>query len=312
MFFSAGRLMCCIFATSLVLHAQQAKVSVFSIESLIRSGKYDQALQLTTAGLHNTPRDFHLWTLKGIVYSIRGNNKDALVSFEKALHLSPGYPSALKGEARLLYQSEDKRAIPALKEILKADPKDATAHEMLAMLLRKQGDCWAAMDHFQQSMDAVSVQPDALEAYGDCMVRMKRMQDAVLVFEKLSALVPQSMYPKYDLAVVLIGTQQNEATLKILEPMLAADASDPDLLSLAPEAYEAVGDTPTAVSLLRQAIVLNPREMWSEGSLRIRWHIYFSQSGNRAIDGHPHQRFRCAERKKRRRNGRRVHQVWFE
>src|SRR5208337_2969025 len=41
-------------------------------------------------------------------------------------------------------------------------------------------------------------------------------------------------------------------------PLLTPDQPDPDILSLAAQAYESVGDTPKAVSLLRQAIVLNP------------------------------------------------------
>lgn len=57
---------------------------------------------------------------------------------------------------------------------------------------------------------------------------------------------------------MLLETKQHDAALKVLEPLLAADQSDPDLLSLASEAYEAAGDTPKAVSLLRQAIVLSP------------------------------------------------------
>ncbi|MGA7859595.1 MAG: hypothetical protein WCA11_16790, partial [Terracidiphilus sp.] len=43
-----------------------------------------------------------------------------------------------------------------------------------------------------------------------------------------------------------------------LDPLLTDDQQDPDILSLASEAYEAVGNTPKAVALLRQAIVLSP------------------------------------------------------
>src|SRR5208282_355069 len=91
-----------------------------------------------------------------------------------------------------------------------------------------------------------------------CLVHTKQSQKAIPVFEQLAALLPQRTYPKYDLAVLLVETKQNDAALKVLEPLLAAEQSDPDLLSLASEAYEAAGDTPKAVSLLRQAIVLSP------------------------------------------------------
>jgi tetratricopeptide (TPR) repeat protein len=256
--FRATGLMTFVLGASFVAHGQQTKTSIASIEALIRSREYDQALQLTRSALHRTPGDFRVWTLEGIIFSIEGNNREALVAFDKALSLSPGYLPALKGEVQIRYQSDDKRAIPLLEKILKADPKDETAHEMLALFDRKQGDCTAAIDHFRLSGDVIETHPDSLEAYGDCLVHTKQLQEAIPVFERLSSLLPDRTYPKYDLAVVLVGTKQNEAAVKVLDPLAAADSSDPDVLSLASEAHEAVGDTPQAVSLLRQAIVLSP------------------------------------------------------
>jgi tetratricopeptide (TPR) repeat protein len=58
--------------------------------------------------------------------------------------------------------------------------------------------------------------------------------------------------------MLLVEAKRNDAALKVLEPLLTPDQADPDILSLASQAYEALGDTPKAVSLLRQAIVLNP------------------------------------------------------
>jgi tetratricopeptide (TPR) repeat protein len=256
--FRAIGVMTFILGASFVAHGQQTKASIASIETLIRSHEYAKALQLTRSTLQQTPRDFRLWTLEGIVFSIQGSNHDALMAFDKALSLSPGYLPALKGDVQIRYQSQDKRAIPLLEEILKADPKDQIAHEMLALLKRKQGDCPSAIENFRLSADVIEAHPDSLEAYGDCLVHTKQLQQAIPVFERLSSLLPQRTYPKYDLAVVLVGTKQNEAALKVLDPLVAADSSDPDVLSLASEAHEAMGDTPQAVSLLRQAIVRNP------------------------------------------------------
>lgn len=141
---------------------------------------------------------------------------------------------------------------------MSADPGDETAHEMLAVLEEKQGNCRAANEHFVLSENTTQTHPQSLEAYGYCLVQTKQPEKAVPVFERLAALLPEKTYPKYDIAVALIEAKQNEAALRILEPMLAVDQSDPDILSLASEAYEATGNTPKAVSLLRQAIVLKP------------------------------------------------------
>ncbi len=122
-------------------HGQQATTSVASIESLIRSQEYDQALQATRSKLSETPGDFRVWTLQGIIFSLKDNSAEALTAFDHALRISPTYMPALKGEVQLLYQAGDKRAIPLLERIVKADPSDKTAHEMLAMLEKKQADC---------------------------------------------------------------------------------------------------------------------------------------------------------------------------
>jgi tetratricopeptide (TPR) repeat protein len=243
---------------SFAAQGQESKPSIASIESLIRAQQYSQALDATQSALHESPRDFKLWTLEGLVLSIQSNKQAALTAFEKALSFSPKYPAALKGKAEILYEAQDKRAIPVLKEILSADPKDETAHEMLAILEQKQGDCAAANEHFLLSAEAINTHPDSLEAYGYCLMQTKQAQKAVPIFEQIAALRPESTYPKYDLAVALVEAKQNDAALKVLEPLLVADQSDPDVVSLASEVYEAAGNTPRAVALQRQAIVLSP------------------------------------------------------
>jgi tetratricopeptide (TPR) repeat protein len=248
----------CVTCGGLVAAAQVTDSPVAEIQSLVRSEQYDQALQLTKSQLHTKPNDVRLWTLEGIIFSLKGEKTDAISSFDKALRLSPEYMPALKGEVQLLYESGDKRAIPQLDRILKVDPHDLTAQEMLAMLQKKQGDCQSANEHFAISFGQMGTHPETLEAYGYCLVQVKEFEKAVPVFQQLSDLLPDRTYPKYDLAVVLIATNQNDAALKALAPLVSDDQQDPDILSLASQAYEANGNTPKAVALLRQAIVLSP------------------------------------------------------
>jgi tetratricopeptide (TPR) repeat protein len=247
-------------AVSAFAQGQNGKASISEIQSLIRSQKYDQALQRTQAALQRTPNDVRLWTLEGVVLSIQGKKAKALSAYEKALHLSPDYPAALKGAVELLYATQEKRAEPLLERILKADPKDPTALEMLGNLEKASSHCPASVEHFSQVADAIATHPGSLEAYGYCLVETKQPERAIPVFEELAAALPEQTFPKYDLAVVLLDAKQNDRAVKTLEPLLLANPSDTDLLSLASEAYEAGGDTPKAVSLLRQAIVLNPND----------------------------------------------------
>lgn len=233
--------------------------SIPRIDSLIRSQEYTQALADTRAGLRTNPGDARLWTLEGVIYSIIGDSPKGIGAFQTALAISPKFSPALKGEIQLLYPSRNERAIPLLERLLKIDPNDHTAHEMLAMLERKHGDCQAAVAQFMSSKDSMMDHPESVEGYGDCLVRLDQYQNAVPVFGKLVELLPSATYPKYDLALVLFDAKQFEQALEVLEPLLAADKNDVEVLSLASQANEAAGKIPEAVSLLRQAIVISPR-----------------------------------------------------
>lgn len=240
------------------LTAQQTGKSLSEIESLIRSRQYAEALQSTQSSLRNSPNDFRLWTLEGIVLSLQGDANAAISAFDKALRISPDYPPALKGQVQLLYQKNDARAVPLLERILKANPQDITAHEMLANIEKARRHYNDSIEQFRLSGEAINSHPASLEAYGYCLAQLNRYEDAIPVFQRLVDLLPDRAYAKYDLAVVLVAAKQNDAAVKVLEPLLTADQQDPDILSLASQAYEAAGNTPKAVALLRQAIVLSP------------------------------------------------------
>lgn len=239
-------------------HGQKAMSPIASVETLIRAGQYDKAVESAQTQLRLRPNYFQMWTLQGIALSLEDRTTDAIGAFDKALRLSPEYGPALKGEVQLLYTAGDNRAIPLLQRILKADPDDATAHEMLATLYRKEGDCPKALDQFAAIPQVIDQHPASLAMEGYCLVQLNRSAEAAPVFEKLVALLPDQDYPKYDLAVVLISAKQYQAALDALAPLLTTNQQDADVLSLGSEANEALGHTPQAVALLRQAIVLNP------------------------------------------------------
>ena len=241
-----------------LVRGEGAPGPVAHIESLIRSKQYDEALQLTNATLHDSPNDFRLLTLQGIVLSSKGNSSEALKSFQRALSFYPNYLPALKSEIELLYRTQDDRAIATLEQLLKIDPHDETAHEMLAVLEGKKGKCQIAVSHFLSSKNAVARHPGSLEMYGYCLELTKQPEKAIPVFEQLAKLLPDKEYPQYDLAVLQLETKQYDAAIRTLEPLLRAAHPDPDTLSLASQAYEASGDTPKATTVLRQAIISNP------------------------------------------------------
>lgn len=244
---------------SVIASGQQVTAPVTSIESLIRGGQLDQALALTRSTLRDNPNDARVWTLQAIGLSLQNNSPEALAAFDAALRLSPNLIPALKGKAQLLFRTEPERARPTLQTLVKLDPKDAVAHEMLAVLDARAGNCKSAIGHFEYSVESVARHAVSLELYGSCLQQTGQMDKAVAALKQLVALVPEQASAKYDLAVMLVDTKRYAEALTTLRPLLGPDQSDPDIVSLAAEAYEATGDTANAVSHLRQAIVLNPK-----------------------------------------------------
>ena len=231
---------------------------VVSIESAIRNRQYDEALSMADSVLQKDPGNYRVWALKGIALSLKGETPPALEAFQRSLALSPEYPPAMEGEAELLYQAGDKRAIPLLQAILKVNPADLTAHEMLGVAQAKQENCDGAIPQFQLVEKTVASHPESLEWYGYCLMRDKHFAQSVTAFEQLVKLLPEKPYARYDLALVQTLAGKNEDAIGTLQPLLSGETAEPDVVSLASEAYEAAGDTPKAVSFLRRAIVLQP------------------------------------------------------
>ncbi len=230
-----------------------------SIGSALRARNYEQALQLIRSQLRESPKDAKLWTMEGIALSGLGNNREALVAYHRALNISPDYLAALEGAAELEYKEGSARAIPLLNRILKLQPDNSTSHAMLAVLAYKQHDCPTAVEHFHASADMISSQPVALAEYGSCLMSLERPDDAIAEFQQILRLMPNDPHAQYNLAVAQLTANHSKEAIATLTPLIEEKNPDPDALDLASSAYEDSGDTPRAVSLLRQAIVSNPK-----------------------------------------------------
>ena len=61
---------------------------------------------------------------------------------------------------------------------------------MLAVLEYQQGNCAAAVAHFEKAASLFDSQVQALHAYATCLVRLRRLEQAADVFQRALALNP--------------------------------------------------------------------------------------------------------------------------
>jgi tetratricopeptide (TPR) repeat protein len=229
------------------------------ISEALQVRDYDKAIALSRSALQQTPGNPQLWTLQGIAYASKGDNKPALAAFQHALSISPNNIASLAGAAQIQYQSGSQDAVPLLNHLLQLRPGDPTASAMLAVLEYRQGNCKAAAPNFERAAALVDSQIDALHAWATCLVRLKRFDDAVAVFQKAVALRrgdPQEV--RVLASIQLMGHKAHDA-IATLQLLLDSKNADANTLQLASRAFEDAGDTPQAVATLRQAILLDPK-----------------------------------------------------
>lgn len=240
----------------------QAQQSSEGIESALGTRQFDRALELLRTALKKAPDDPHLWTLEGVAYAGVGDQKLALSSFANALKTAPDYLPALQRQAQIEYESGAKAAVPVLRHILRLQPNDPTSNAMLAVLEYRQGNCAAAVQHFAKSGQLLDSQIDGLHAYATCLVRLKQLDAAIPVFQRAVALEPDSAQERELLASIQLMAHKPKDALATLGPLLPGD-SNSGVLQLAANAYEDSGDTDKAVASLRQAILIDPKDVES-------------------------------------------------
>src|SRR6266576_3676676 len=249
------------FATHAARAAQTTADRMASITSELKAGEFDRALQVLDLELKRNPNSAQLWTMRGLALSGKGDKKQALAAFRKALGVAPDYLPALEGAAQIEYESGDKDAVVLLQRILKLLPRDPTSHAMLAVLAYRQGDCPVAVQHFEQSGPLVDSQPGALQEYGACLLRLKQNEKAVTAFSRALAQSNGDPGARYRLASVQMMAQRPNDALETVQPLLRGNSPSSEVLELAAMANEANGNTPEAVRTLRKAIVTNPHDI---------------------------------------------------
>ncbi|MGH9510731.1 MAG: tetratricopeptide repeat protein [Terriglobales bacterium] len=247
-------LLCCALA-------QTAPIRIDTIASALRNKEFDKALALLHPALQSSPRNAELWTMEGVAYAGTGNNEKALASFHNAINISPDDIAALKGSIQIEYQQGSPHAIPLLRHMLRLRPSDETSHGMLAVLEYQQGNCVSAAEQFERAGNLFDTQLPGLHAYATCLVKLKQPDKAAAIFQRALALNPDDRKERCLLASVQLMAREPQPALTTLRPLLQGKDPDAEILELAAAAEEDAGDTSEAVSMLKQAILLDPRNV---------------------------------------------------
>ncbi len=243
------------------LTAQVRQDRIAPIVTALHNRQYAQALALLRPAIRESPRDARLRTMQGVALEGLGETEQALASYRQALALAPDQVLALQNAAQIEYDRGDPAAIPLLERLLRVRADDITSHGMLAVLEYREGNCAAAVPHFEKAATLFATRPPALNAYGVCLVRLRRFEQAVGIFQQSMALGGDHPHDRQVLASVQIMAHQPQQALETLDPLLRT-SPDANTLELASSAEEDLHETSKAVDALRQAILLDPHNVY--------------------------------------------------
>jgi len=244
---------------ALFLTAASQDDAVRAVTTALRARHFQEALDLARATLRKSPKDVQILVLEGMAFTGLGRDGEALAVLKTAMEIAPDYIPAIEAAAEIEYRRGDPGAAAHLEHLLALHAGEPTAHAMLGALAWKRSDCASAVQHFTQAKTVIAAQPDALREFGGCLVKMKRPEEAAGVFRQLVTLRPQDRRARYAQAVALIDSGHFRDAIATLEPLAKAGNPDPTALELTSSAHEALGETPAAVAVLRQAVLLEPR-----------------------------------------------------
>jgi tetratricopeptide (TPR) repeat protein len=235
--------------------------AVRSVTAALRARHFQQALDLARSARRASPKEVRILVLEGMALTGLRKDTEALAVLKTAMEISPDYVPAIEAAAEIEYRQGKPEAAAHLHRLLALHPGEPTAHAMLGALAWKQSDCPSAVQHFSQARAAIAAQPDALREFGACLVKVKRPEEAADVFRQVSALRPEDRRARYSLAIALMDAGRFREAIAALEPISGATHPDPIALELTSAAHEALGETPQAVAVLRQAVLLDPRNV---------------------------------------------------
>jgi tetratricopeptide (TPR) repeat protein len=235
--------------------------AVRSITTALRVKHFQEALDLARTARRASPKEVRILVLEGMALTGLRRDAEALAVLKAAMEISPDYVPAIEAAVEIEYRQDNPEVSAHLKRLLALSPGEPTAHAMLGALAWKHSDCAAAVQHFSQARAAIAAQPDALREFGACLVKMKRPEEAAAVFRQLIAMLPEDRRARYSLAVSLVDAGRFRDAIAALEPLAGIKDPDPIALELISTAHEALGETPQAVAVLRQAVVLDPRNV---------------------------------------------------
>ena len=263
--------------------------------SLVREGRFDEAISAFKKDLQNDPKNATLLNLIGAVYSLKGNFEQANVYLIKSLQSDPGFEPARRNLAISYFNLGHYDLATTEFEKLSNTPGGPrpVALLFLGIIAERHGDFRKSASLLEGAGDLVQQYPQALLSFAHSLFEVKQAEkanaalggldgmpgltaseylkagrlysqqrqypQALAEFEKANKADPGLAGLQFQRALVLDQLGRSDEALKLLKQLVSVKP-DADSLNLLADLARRADDLNLAMQSLRQAALLQPEK----------------------------------------------------
>jgi tetratricopeptide (TPR) repeat protein len=216
------------------------------------------------------PKDAESWVALGRLYRVSNNSVDAEKAYNKALEAEADNEEALTGLA-MLYSDlgDNKRAIEKLKAATEKNPNERTLIA-LGTAYEQIHDYKDAADALKQALEMAPDNPRLQAGLANNLMLSDRVDEALSIFEKVSAEDPTNVQPKLRIAEIYRVKHEYAKAADALKKAKALSPQDMEVRYEEVKLLEAQSKYTEAISLLKGLVEETTRPKYSaaEGAAR--------------------------------------------
>ena len=194
---------------------------------LASQGRFSEATTHFSKAIAARPDYYEAYYNLGIALSSRGRLEEAVLRFKQALTLRPDFIKAQKSYAEALsLRRRFERDLAGLKKEIALAPENPELYVRLGDLYKRNGNPKAAADQYLSATKIDPAHVFALKKLAVLYAMKGSYNDALVLFRRLVAVVPNDVDPYYKIASIYARQSKNEKAIKWLEKAVKRGYSD--------------------------------------------------------------------------------------
>jgi len=256
--------------------------------TLFKQGRVDDAIVHYEQALQIRPGFAEAHCNLGNALLQEGRVDDAIVHYEQALQIRPGYADAHFNLGVALFRKGNvDEAITHFQKALQIKPGDTEARLALGNALLQQGRAGEAMVHFQT---ALQIEPDNAEAHcnlGNALLQQGRVDEAMVHFQTALQIEPDNADAHCDLGAALFRKGNVDEAITHFQKALEIKPGLAEAHINLGSAFFKKGAVDEAIAHFQKALEIKPDDL--EAINDLAWLLATSpqasvRNGNRAVE----------------------------